>query len=340
MYRHALIALAILAPSPALAQVCKDCSLTLTGDEAPKVQLWTQPAAVSWVGSSDDKNDRLTLDLAARLQQDLAPSVPDLPIFGESVGWFVSGLAHVNDQSKKEQESYKVGIGLSFDRDFVAPDASESEYADALFLQTDFSVAWASKVTFPDLASTACVADPALATCREQTQQSVRVAADFAFYQRILSISTTRDDDRDGKFDPGYLAAAISPPLVQIFHDEVIEAVLNTAGVRETGGATGIKLVVGGAVSPSWFHNRLTLKASYQVMYAPWVSTARQESFKETTDLAKISLDFEFGARSWDKGAGWQPSVGVAYSVGEDPLDGRRDTEETTVGLRLTYKGS
>ncbi|MDI1326070.1 MAG: hypothetical protein PSV23_04640 [Brevundimonas sp.] len=332
-----ILASGLLAlPGSALAQVCEGCTLTVAGDEAPKVQAWTQPAAFSYVSSSESSEDRATLDLAVRHQ---APVVSfALPWVGDADHWFVRGLVHISDQEKKEQEAFALGLGVKFQRAIVDENAPIEEVDRAWFLQTDSSVAFASKVVFPDRSSAACVLDPTQTVCGEQTQQSVRIAFDFLLYNRGLETrNTVVDSDGDGRLDNEGWVSSFSPPTLRLFHDEVTQAVLGDFG-EETGGVTGARAVIGFAVSPPVFQNRIVMRSSYQRMWAFSVSDERANSFPEDSDLFTASIDFELGHRSFESGPGWQPSIGINYSSGEDPLDGRIEKEETVVGFRLTYK--
>ncbi|KQY84793.1 hypothetical protein [Brevundimonas sp. Root1423] len=302
--------------------------ITLTGDEAPSVQPWTQPASLSYVESSEDSEDKLALDAALKVSMRLS---------GVNT-WFVRAVAHVSDQSKKEQETYKLQGGFHFENRFGGVEVSPGISRGELSLFTDVTLGWNSKADFADPGDPACVADPALIACGTQHQRSYRLAADFQPYMTGWAGTYTLIPQSDGSVRTGNQWAYSFAPQVVLFHDEVTEAVLNTAGVEEDGAVSGAKLVLSFALSPPAFQHRLNMRASYQHMQAFHRSDAREAAFPSSSSLIKASIDYEFGARSWDAGGGWSPSIGVAYTSGEDPLDGRKDKDDVTVGVRLTYR--
>lgn len=67
----------------------------------------------------------------------------------------------------------------------------------------------------------------------------------------------------------------------------------------------------------------------------------RRSTFPQSVDLISVSLDYEFGERSFDPDAsGWSPSIGLTYTQGEDPLNGRRDQDTLVLALKIAYRGS
>lgn len=315
-FRKSFIALGALVTfgwaAPAAAQ-----SITLTGDEAPSVQPWTEPASVSYVDSSEDTEDRVAVDAALKVSWRA----------WDTNTFFLRGVAHLSDQSKKEQEIYKLSGGMHFETDIGVGD-------NALSLFTDVSLGWASKATFGDPTSPTCVATPALAACGTQRQRSIRFIADFQPW--LPGWERTYTVDRTGRTGDQW-AYSFAPQLV-LFHDEVTEAVLNTAGQEEDGGVTGAKIMLAFAISPPILDHRLNIRTSFQQIQTFDRSEAREASFSSSTNLFRASVDYELGARSWDTAGGWAPSIGVTYASGEDPLDGRKDKDDVTIGFRLTYR--
>lgn len=320
------VALVLLLSSSAGFAAAQD--ITLTGDEAPSVQPWTQPASLSYVDSSEDSEDRLALDAALKVSMRLY----------DANTWFVRGVAHVSDQAKKEQETYKLQGGLHFENSFGGETDAQGIRRGALSLYTDVTLGWNSKADFADPDDPACLADPTLIACGTQHQRSYRLAVDFQPYLTGWADTYTLISQPDGTIRTGGQWAYSFAPQLVLFHDEVTDAVLNTAGVEEDGAVAGAKLLLSFAFSPPVFDHRLNVRASFQHMQALHRSDERAAAFPASTSLVKASIDYEFGARSWDAGGGWSPSVGIAYSSGEDPLDGRKDKDDVTVGLRLTYR--
>lgn len=320
MRKISLLTLALVgAPNAGLAQV-----LTVTGDEAPSLTPWTQPASISYVRSSESDDDKLSIDAALKLERALSPTTANTI--------FVRGVAHVSDQAKKEQELYKLQTGLHFENKFGGTVGPAGTREGALSLFTDVSLGWNSKAAFPKANDPACVANSTLATCRTQHQQSYRLAVDFQPFMLPWESSVAVVQKKVS----GNFAYSFAPRLV-LFHDEVTDAVLNDAGLKEDGGVAGAILSFNLAFSPPAFDHRLLFRSSVQQMQTVHRSSARKPVFDGSTSLFKASVDYEFGARTWEQG--WAPSIGLAYSSGEDPLDGRKDKHDLTIGLRLTYRG-
>jgi hypothetical protein len=318
-------AVLLLIPAAAAAQV--QTQYQLTGDETPSSQPWTQPASLSWMESSEDDEDRLAVDAALKVSH----------AFASRTGGFVRGVAHVSDQSKKQQETYSLQAGLTHDATFGGRRDEQGALHGALSLYTDVYLGWNSKATFGDPTTAACVAAPTAPACGTQHQKSYRLSLDLQPFMESWERTYAVEQAPDGTSrTTGDWAYSFAPRLV-VFHDEVTEAVLNAAGQEEDGAVSGARLMFSFAVSPPVFDHRLIFRTSLQHMQAFHRSEEREPSFDASTSLAKVSLDYEFGARSWEK-AGWAPSIGLAYSSGEDPLEGRKDKDDVSVALRLTYR--
>lgn len=320
MHKHSFLVLALAgAPSATLAQ-----TLTLTGDEAPALAPWTQPASITYVDSSESDDDKFAIDAALKLERALHDKTADTV--------FVRGVAHVSDQAKKQQELYKLQAGFHFERKYGGTIDAHGISTGALSVFTDVSVGWNSKATFPKPNDAACVADPTLSACGTQHQRSYRLAVDVQPFMQPWESSVAVVQNKTSR----NFAYSFAPRLV-LFHDEVTDAVLNDAGLKEDGGVAGAILSFNMAFSPPLLDHRLLFRSSVQQMQTFHRSSPRKPVFDSSSSLFKASVDYEFGARTWEQG--WAPSIGVAYSSGEDPLDGRKDKHDVTVGLRLTYRG-
>ena len=330
--RFALSFAAVLLAWPAGVQAqTAPLSWTLTGEEAPQVQPWTQPASLSYVDSSEDGEDRTQLNLALKVAGQFE---------GSANTWFLRGVAQVSDRAQKEQEAYSVQIGVHLEPRLVAvrdglPDPNQ------LSLFTDIALGYNSKAVFGTPTSAACVANPGLPACGTQHERSVRLSVDLqphlaaweqAYGLKTIDVRTRTSDDWAWSFAPRAL----------IFHDEVTDAVIDATGRRAEGGVTGVKLSAAVAVSPPIFDHRLLFRASWQQITAFDVASARELTFDDDTRLLTASLDWELGVRAFDNGGkpkGWAPSIGVTWSDGDDALTGRADKDDVTMAFRLTYRG-
>lgn len=337
----------VVIATPSVSQsMCESCTFSLTGAEAPSPQLWTQPAALSLVESSDEGEDRQTVDLAAKLSRAVGHHAGDWTVDS----WFVRAIANVSDQSKKEQERYAGEVGLKLDwnptraryrgriEGMSAEQRREAQnaVANAWSAFIDVSAGLNSKAVFANLTTPPCAATPSLPQCQTQHQRSVTLAFDFQPYHCAFEAAcpTSRGE---AQLDTKGWSFAFSP-RARLFYDEVTEAVLNDQGIREEGSVAGARVSLDLAVSPPVFNNRLVFRVGTQRIIAFSRSALREERFPRDTELNVASLDIELGHRSVQPGAGWVPSIGVAYTEGEDPLAGRTDRSETTYGFRLTYK--
>jgi hypothetical protein len=319
----ALSAFTLCLAAPAHAQI----QWTLTGDEAPTAKPWTQPASFSWVDSTEDSEDRFTIDAALKASG----------AFNEDTGWFVRGVAHVSDQAKKEQETVSAQFGLTHDAFIGGSLDANGARIGALSLYSDLYLSWNSKARFATPDDPACVTDPTNPVCGTQHQRSARAALDLQpfllAWEQAYGVETTVDGR---KVADGTWAYSFAPQLI-LFHDEVTEATVNAAGLEEDGGVGGAKLLVSFAFSPPIWGHRLAFRTSLQHLQTFYRSDARAAVFERSTSVVKASVDYEFGRRSWEGVPGWSPSVALAYSSGEDPLDGRRDKDDISIALRLTY---
>lgn len=325
-----LAAVVLALPGAAVAQ-SPPLSWTLTGEEAPQVQPWTQPASLSYVDSSEDSEDRTQLNLALKVAGQFD---------GSANTWFLRGVAQVSDRAQKEQEAYSVQLGLHLEPATIGtrgglPDPGQ------LSLFTDVSLGYNSKAVFGAPTSAACLATPGLPACGTQHERSVRLSVDLqphlAIWEQTYAITTV--DGRTRTSDDWAWSFA---PRAVVFYDEVTDAVVDTAGRRAEGGVAGVKWSAGLAVSPPVFDHRLLFRASWQQITTFEVASARELTFDDDTSLVTASIDWELGVRAFDNGGkpkGWAPSIGVTWSDGDDALTGRADKDDVTVAFRLTYRG-
>lgn len=317
-------------------------SITLTAQETPTAQPWTKPASVSWIDSTDQAEDRFNAEGALKIGWEVYnfPSRPggtdlDATVFGRVV-------AAVNDQEavSKRKSTYKGQIGLQFDWLSGGPilsGTSDSNGAGGYTVHNwsvyaDAYVSYDQARTFGTPTSAACVADPVLAACGDQDQTSYRFVLDLLPHHRKWS-GAAYANGPDQKFRGiGYDFS----PQISLFHDEIIDAVLNDANQSIDGGVTGARVIVGGVVSPPLWNYRLAFRTSYQHAWAFERTAAREPVFDTSTGLFTASVDYAFIAPADQDG--WVPSIGLSYTSGEDPLEGRKDRDDKSLMLRLTYR--
>lgn len=317
-------------------------SITLTAQETPAAQPWTKPASVSWIDSTDQAEDRFNAEGALKIGWEVydRPSGPggadlDATIFGRVV-------AAVNDQEavSKRKSTYKGQIGLQFDwlsGGRILARTSNTNGADGYTVHdwsvyADAYVSYDQARTFGTPASAACVIDPFLAACGDQDQTSYRFVLDLLPHHRKWSGAAYATGPDQTFRGIGYDFS----PQISLFHDEIIDAVLNDANQSIDGGVTGARVTVGGVVSPPLWDYRLAFRASYQHTWAFARSETREPVFDASTGLFTASVDYAFIAPANQDG--WVPSIGLSYTSGEDPLEGRKDRDDTSLMLRLTYK--
>lgn len=336
------VAIGAVLATAGVVQAQDGPAITLTAQETPALQPWTKPASISWVDSSDGAEDRFNAEGALKVSWELydlqsGPGQPNLngAVFGRVV-------AAVNDQEavSKRKSTYKGQIGFEFDwlsggpvlEGSLGSNAEGAHTLHAWSVYTDAYVSYDQATTFGTPTSAACVANPALAACGDQDQTSYRLVLDVLPHHRTWSQGPYTNGPDQAFTGVGYDFA----PKITLFRDEITDAVLNAANAKIDGGVTGARLTFGGAVTPSIWGYRLVFRATYQHIWAFQRSDARELAFAESSGLFTTSIDYEFIPLAEQNG--WVPSVGISYASGEDPLEGRKDREDTSLMLRLTYK--
>ena len=337
-----LVAIGAAFAAGDVVQAQDGLAITLTAQETPTAQPWTKPASISWVDSSDDAEDRFNAEGALKVSWEVhdfnsAPGEADL-----DVALFGRVVAAVNDQEaiSKRKSTYKGQIGFQLDWLSGGPILDGSQDADGhgahtlhtWSVYTDAYVSYDQATTFGTPTSAACVINPALAACGDQDQTSYRLVLDTLPHRSSWSRGPYANGPDQAFTGVGYDFS----PKITLFHDEITDAVLNTANQEIDGSVTGARLTLGGAVTPPIWENRLAFRVTYQHIWAFRRSAAREPVFSESAGLFTASIDYEFIAPA-DQ-TSWVPSIGISYASGEDPLEGRKDRDDTSLMLRLTYK--
>lgn len=323
---------------PARAGSCLDgnggCKLTLQQESTPQEQPWTQPARVAYTFNNDGK-DSYAVDLAGK---GIFPLKTDSPIF-----LLADASWNRNNQQKKEQNNLRASGGLHFE--VQSPPPAGPFDKDKLFsLWIDGKIGYNRKSVFADKTKTACVSDPSLPTCQTQHLGSIRGTIDIApywgFFESDQSYTVPGPDGAaTGKFDGPGIAHSLGI-IGTFFYDNATENTLNPeTGERITGVVTGLKAKAGGALSPKFTGYRAVLRADVQGIWTTSRANLRRDDFGGSTHLVTVSLDWDLSDRSFLKDEkGIKPSVGITYSDGSDPLQGREKQSTWVVGLKLAFK--
>jgi len=325
------IALIILATGNAEAEEKPDPSIsyTLSAGEEPQEKVWTQPASVSYTSSKAAK-DSWAIDLVGKIEGQPFESLPDT--------FFVSGKVLKNTQQSKELQNYGLEVGYSFDFDTAGHDeTTDNINQDAWYFFNDVSIAYSDKRVFAD-PKAVCDSEPLPPACLDQDETSLRA---------MIKLMPFHDDWEDTfNINPETKALEGPPlaysfsPVVTLFRDDIISSKVNANGIKPDGVVSGVKLEIGAAISPRFTKYRATLRASYQSINAFERDTSRRASFDRSSQLYKISLDYDLGVRSFDDSGGWVPAFGISYTKGDDPLLGRVDLESTSVNFKISYRGA
>jgi len=301
---------------------------TLNGDETPTDQPWSEPATFSYTRAKGGK-DSLALDLAVRRDWRVGPTTESTRTA------FVRGVAHRNDAAGSQVESYSAEAGLHFEPS-TATGTDPRDYAKAWYFFNDLSLGYNYTTNFDD-EKDGCDATPRPAYCVRSHQGSVRLKWAVQPYNLAFDAPPAFVDGQVAAESP-HVSRAFGV-VVTAFTDQVLTAKTDAAGVKPKGNVTGAAVGLNLALSPRIFDYRLVFRASMQQTHAFARSNARRFSFPSSSTLGSLSLDYELGpSRSFEKGPGWVPAIGVSYKRGDDPLSGRLDQEETVIGFKLSHK--
>ncbi|HEX6376551.1 MAG TPA: hypothetical protein VFZ91_12625 [Allosphingosinicella sp.] len=307
---------------------------SLQGDELPEQKPWTAPASFAYT-INEGAADSYAVDFAFRVDRQLRRRSDDT--------MFVRVVGHKTNQEKKEKEAFAGELGyqhIIVVRPSLARRASYSAGSselqrDSYFIPVDLSVALASSTIFPEAGAVCPV--PGAAQCRKQHKQSLRAmvtAQPYKFgWDRTFAYA-----DSSHKELVGPAVAYSFGPVVSVFYDNILDAKIGADGTRIDGSVTGVKGIIGAAVSPRMFDYRLVLRASVQGIQTLGRSQARRGNFDDLTGLLKLSADIELGPRSFSADKGWVPAFGVSYTRGEDPLAEQEKRKRWVIGFKLTYK--
>jgi len=324
-----LLALATLSVG-AVAHAQPSTKFTLAGGEEPETKTWNEAASVAFV-SNNGKKDSWAVNLAAKVEGQ--------PISTSTTVLFMRALIEKNTQAKKEVENFGLSAGSKFDWN-NANDGPGAEGPDttAIFVFGESSLGLADKAIFAD-PKAACGSVYRPPECEKQRETSLRGQLALRFFMSGWENTFFYPDATHASLDGPSWTHSFSP-VVTVFHDEILDAKVSAAGVKPDGGVTGVKVALGGAVSPKFTDYRLVLSAKIQFTEAFDRSTLRRAGFQKSAKFAKIGVDYELGNRSFEAdSSGWVPAVGITYTKGDDPLSGKTDLDNVTVSFKATYRG-
>lgn len=330
MKRAAFTAAASLLASAAHAQSDNAPKFTLNGDEVPKSQPWTEPAAFAYTKDAGEKAS-VSVDVAGRVDWRLG-DVTETTNTG-----FVRAVAHRNTDEGSQVESYAGEFGLHFEPNTAPPGSQAPEdFARAWYFFNDLSLGYRYKTNFDD-EKEGCDAVPSPASCVRSHEGSARLTWTVQPFHSVFEIAPAFVDGALSDESPA-VAYSFGPTLT-VFSDQVVHAKVDEAGVKPEGNVTGASAGLALAVSPRLFAYRLVFRGSVQQTEALERANGRRAGFPRSSTLASASINIDLGARSFEKGPAWVPSIGISYTKGDDPLSGKLDQEQTVVGVKLAYRG-
>lgn len=327
----------MIAFSASSASACAgQISCTLTAASEPKAQPWSQPARIEYTinnGQDDEGNeipDSFAVDVNARL-------ISPLTVDG-SASWFGEIEWHKNNQQSKEQNEFAAALGLQFEMTSPPPNMGGSSRPLSLYL--DGKVGYSRKAKFASASDEVCTVTPDLPACSTQYVESVRgtvVAAPYWswmesdwFYRPLIAERPAQEPE--------------GPPLVHaigldgtIFHDAVLENVVDpTTGTIIDGSVTGGMLRLSGSLTPRFADYRLNLRAAIQFI-TTFQRSAGRTDFPGDARLLTVSLDYNLGRLFSYESSAFRPSIGVTFTDGSDPLQGREDQQSISLGFKLGF---
>src|SRR5262249_12851588 len=147
-----------------------------------------------------------------------------------------------------------------------------------------------------------------LAFCDTQYKESVRLLGTVDLFQgwweHTYSYRRTGPPPAEGEPAPrtinGPLFAYSFQPVATFFYDDATNAPTDPSTfTRIDGAVAGVQARLGGAISPRPLDYRLVLRGSYALTEAFDRDSGRRSTFPASSHLLTVSLDYEFGVRSF-----------------------------------------
>lgn len=326
-----------------MASDCGKFTCTLQAAKSPTSKAWTQPASFSYTfDNTEGADDSFAVDVAARIEKK----------FGETdFGGFFETEWHRNNTSSDQQNQLALGFGLSHEYRNRTLDEDSLHYQRFFSVYTDATIQFSRKATFADLKSVLCENDSTDPQCQTQFDESIRFLLDFSPYLTQAEGPNGQQPSFFNKWETTFSqrGSASQPngpswvhsfsPVASLFHDDIINDVIDPkTGLEVDGSVTGLKVVLGAAISPRWSNYRLVFRGSAQGIWTLDRSMARQDTFDNNTSLLTLSADYELTSRSFDGEKNFVPSIGITYTKGSDPLAGIAKADKIVVGLKVAFK--
>lgn len=303
---------------------------TLNAEEAPDDAPWSDPASLAYTKNAGDKAS-IALDLAARADWRMGSAAETTNTM------FVRGVAHRDNAEGSQVESYSAEVGAHFEPNTVPAGSTDPrDFDKAWYLFNDLSLAYAYTTNFDD-EKDGCDATPTPTGCARSHESSLRLKWAVQPYRTAFESVQAYVDGRPTPESPA--VAYAFGPVFTLFSDQVVDAKADAGAPKPKGNVTGAAASLGAAFAPKALNYRLVLRLSVQQVETLSRADARETSFPQHSTKGKASLDYELGLRSFEKGPGWTPSIGISYEKGDDPLAGKFDQERTKIAFKLSYKG-
>ena len=301
---------------------------TLRADNSSKKKENSDPASFAYTANNDDESDDSFAIMAA-----LKIAIEDNnKTYGLKTQW------HKNNQQSKEQDNFTIGAsyGLTFSNvtsDFlkwVAAGKPASWETNTHTHYLDFDLAYNRKAIFGDEKADACVADMSLKACNRQNLETLRLSGSLSPWWSNWEHQPKSENEAFWSF----------APTISVFVDEALNGNVETlSGKNVNGSVTGVMGNGSLFFSPSMFDYKWGLTLSGQLTQTVSRNEQRKEDFPESSPLFSVSLDYALGGTyvgQKDKNT-FLPAIGITYTNGADPLNGKEDQDTLVLGFKLKY---
>lgn len=345
-FKNALATLAIAAIVTTQAQAEElekksKFDIVLTQENAPDSKPWEDPAKLSYTivkGAPDQVSIQTNLELGFNLSE---PDLKKLQGRKRTIG---SYFRYQRETGADKQNNLEFGAKYSVGYDIIAllniPDGfvidnptreqrgrlaaiaeQSGNYTDVAY---ELLSGYARTKSYPDQSKAPCASTPLLPQCSTQTKESIRTSLAATLF--------------NGNFENriGSSIAFSFAPKLGLDHDLMLNSPLDlTTGLGMKGGylsATGGAAIVitPGFINPGW-----ELKASSQFRYKLDASATRSPSLERFAEKFEVSGTYYFVKPSSPVKKDWRAGLGVAFSVGGDPLTGAPDEKKIVIAFRL-----
>jgi hypothetical protein len=291
----------------------------LTEAAAPDSPAWQEPARIS-----------LTIDphgpdkFSAQINLDLGWQMQRASLRGTSAG----GTLVWNRETGSDDRQNNLEVGGYYAIDYNPnahldrhPGLTPDQQASFVDFSSRFSLKYARTADYPDLESAVCVAQPALRQCQTQFKESFRASAAFNMFNNGL------------ERDAGPFSYSITPQA-GLDYDHLLNSPINTkTGLEATGGYLSAKAALGVLLVPTFLHPQFELRSSVQLRQRIFASDSRRSGIRNSAVLFEGSATYFFVPDTDD--SDWRAGIGITYTRGDDPLNGRSNENRIVIALRI-----